>query len=230
MELKENQSQPYRSDQIDQIMGALSKAQGSYKHLIANESAPGGKFANLKAILDAVRDSLSANGLAIYQYIELLDEGSGAALLKTILGHSSGQYVSSCARVITGKTDRQTGNIYEIHKRFHALMVLGIAPSENDPLSFDDNGTELDEQALIEKIRKPKSQVREPIDRNDIINKDQYAELMIELDGYDDIAKNIMEVYGISTIADLPRDEYHKARSKILKIKRTHDEYLRRDR
>lgn len=218
----------YRSGEIDKHMGALAKAQGAYKPLISNENAPGGKFANLKAILDAVREALSANGLAFYQYIELLDEGSGAGLLKSVLGHESGQYISSCARVVTGKTDRQTGNIYEIHKRFHALMLLGIAPSDNDPLSFDDNGTELSDQSLVDRIRKPKEPKREVPDSNDVINNDQYSELMIELDGYDDIAKDIMEVYNISTIADLPRDEYHKAQAKIRRIKKTQEEYLRR--
>lgn len=218
----------YRSAEINQIMGALAKAQGSYKKLVANQDAPGGKFSNLQAILEAVRESLSNNGLGFYQYIELLDEGSGAALLKTVLGHESGQYISSCARVITGKTERQTGNIYEIHKRFHALMILGIAPSENDPMSFDDNGEELAEQHLINEIRKPKNPKKEEIDRNDIINKTQYEELLIELEGYENIAKDIMEVYGIQTLADLPVSEYHRARSKILKIKRTQDEYERK--
>jgi len=208
-------------------MGSLAKAQGTYKALVSNESAPGGKFANLKAILDAVRESLSANGLAFYQFIELLDEGSGAALLKTMIGHESGQYISSCARVVTGKTDRKTGNCYEIHKRFHALMLLGIAPSENDPLAFDDNGIEQDEDVLIETIRKPKS-ARIEMDRDDTVNNEQYTELMIELDDYPDIARNVMDVYGISTLADLPKEEYHKARAKIMKIKRTQDDYQTR--
>ena len=139
----------YRSTEINEIMGALAKAQGNYKRLVANQNAPGGKFANLQAILEAVRESLSENGLGFFQFIELLDEGSGGALLKTTIGHESGQYISSCARVVAGKTERQTGNIYEIHKRLHALMILGIAPSDNDPIAFDDNGEIIAEQHLI---------------------------------------------------------------------------------
>lgn len=222
------QTNVYRSPEINNIMAALAKAQGSYKKLQANEDAPGGKFANLQAILEAVRESLANNGLGFYQYIELLDEGSGAALLKTVLGHESGQFISSCARVITGKTERQTGNIYEIHKRFHALMILGIAPSANDPMAFDDNGEDLAEQHLINQLRKPKEPEKPELDRNDIVSKDQYEELLIELNGYEKIAKDIMEAYGIETLADLPRSEYHKARSKILKIKRTQEEYERK--
>ncbi len=147
----------YRSSEINEIMGALSKAQGSYKKLVANQDAPGGKFSNLQSILEAVRESLAKNGLGFFQFIELLDEGSGASLLKTTIGHESGQYISSCARVVTGKTERQTGNIYEIHKRLHALMILGIAPSNNDPVAFDDNGELMAEQHLISSLRKPDS-------------------------------------------------------------------------
>lgn len=222
------QNSIYRSQEINEIMGALSKAQGCYKKLIANQDAPGGKFANLQAILDAVRESLAKNGLGFYQFIELLDEGSGAALLKTTIGHQSGQYISSCARVVTGKTERQTGNIYEIHKRLHALMILGIAPSENDPVAFDDNGEIMAEQHLVAQLRKPDSPKKEEIDRSDVINKHQYEELLIELDGFEKIAKDIMEVYDIRTLADLPASEYHRARAKILKIKKTQDEYLRK--
>lgn len=217
----------YRSEAINEIMGALSKAQGDYKPLVANQSVSGRKFANLQAILDAVRDALSTNGLGFFQFIELLDEGSGATLLKTTIGHESGQYISSCARVVAGKTDRQTGNIYEVHKRLHALMLLGIAPSDNDPIAFDDNGEMMAENHLIASLRKPDSPQKEEIDHNDVINAHQYSELLIELNGFEKIAKDIMETYDIRTLADLPATEYHKARSKILKIKRTQEEYMR---
>jgi len=218
----------YRSVEINEIMGALAKAQGSYKRLVANQDAPGGKFANLQAILEAVREPLSSNGIGFFQFVELLDEGSGAALLKTTLGHSSGQYISSCARVVPGKTERQTGNVYEIHKKLHALMILGIAPSDNDPIAFDDNGEILAEQHLIAQLRKPDSPAREEVDRTDVINKTQYQELLIELDGFEKVAKDIMESHGIETLADLPAGEYHRARAKILKIKKIEDEYRRK--
>lgn len=218
----------YRSTEINEIMGALSRAQGSYKPLKANQDAPGGKFANLQAILDAVKESLSKNGLAFFQFIELLDEGSGAALLKSTVGHESGQYISSCTRVMAGKTDKQTGRIYEVHKRLHALMLLGIAPSDNDPIAFDDDGELMAEKQLISELRKPDSPEKKELNFNEVINKHQYEELLIELNGFEKLAKDIMETYGIETLADLPASEYHRARGKILKIKRTEEEYSRR--
>lgn len=222
------QNSIYRSAEINHIMGALAKAQGSYKTLVANQKGPGGKFANLEATLEAVRESLSSNGISFFQHIELLDEGSGAALLKTMLGHESGQYISSCGRVIPDKNERKTGNMFEIHKRRHAQMILGIAPSENDPIAFDDNGEVISEDNLIADLRKPDTPNKPSLDRTDVIDNAQYRELLIELQGYEKIAKDIMDTYAIQTLADLPAGEYHVARARILKIKKTHEEYLRK--
>ena len=216
----------YRSAEIDKISGAMAKAQGTYAALIPNEDAAGGKYANLKAILAATRESLSSNGISFFQGIELLDEGSGAALLVTEINHESGQYKRSIARVVSGATDRQTGNVYEMHKRLHALMILGIAPSENDPLAFDDNGIEQTDTHTINQLKKP-AHVKKDIDRTTTISSDQYNDLMIELDGYEDIVMNIQEVYNISTLADLPKSEYHPALIRVRRIKKTQEEYDR---
>jgi hypothetical protein len=218
----------YRSADIDKIMGALAKAQGSYKELVPSGRTSRGKFALLRDILAATKEALSANGLALFHYVELLDEGSGAALLKTMLCHESGQFISSFSRIIHGSTERQTGNIYEIHRRRHTLLVLGIAPLENDPYSFDDDGEELADVHLMKEMRKPDNPAKDALDRNDVITSDQYNDLIIELDGLPKLAKDILEAYGIDTLADLPRSEYYKARSKILKIKRTEEEYGRK--
>lgn len=226
IELLEKKSYDTRSPEIGLLIAALSKAQGSYKRPTPNEEVATGKFANLQAILDAVKEPLANNGLGFYQYIDLLDEGSGAALLRTILGHESGQYISSSARVFTGKTDRATGNTYEIHKRLHALMILGIAPSDGDPVAFDDNGGEQDEEQVIQALKKP-PRVKQ-VDPNAVVTKDRYNDLMIELDGYESVAESIMQTYKIDTLADLPNEVYHDALAKIRRIKRTAEDYERR--
>lgn len=219
----------YRSENTDLIYGALAVAQGSFKPLKSNQDAIGGKFANLTAILEAVREPLAKNGISFYQYIELLDEGSGASLLKTVLGHSSGQFISSFARLIPGKTFRDTFNTVEGLRRVHALLILGIAPSDSDPLIKDDNGVEQFEAAIVAEIRKPeKTKVEEKSYSPETINKDQYTDLMYELEGFEEIAEGIQKYYNIPTIADMPRDQYHIAIAKIRKIKKTHEEYVRK--
>jgi hypothetical protein len=219
----------YRSAEIGEIMGALSKAQGTYKKPIPNEEGPRGKFANLEAILEAVRESLASNGLGFFQSTERLDEGSGVRLLWTSLGHSSNQYISSCARIVSASSERSTGNLERTIRRRQAEMILGIAPSKNSP-DFDDDGDLQAEERLIEMVRKPKEPSKEAVDRHDVVNATQYQELLIELDGYEAIAKDIMEKHGIDTLADLPREYYHQAQAQIRKIKKVDEEYTKRKR
>ena len=105
-------------------------------------------------------------------------------------------------------------------------MILGIAPSAHDPISFDDDGEEISQEILIDTIRKgKKSEVI--IDKDDTISKEQHDELLIELDCEEgpDILRDMYQCYNIETLADLPSEEYHKATTRILKLKRTNEEY-----
>jgi hypothetical protein len=214
-----------QSDELGLIAGALAKAQGSYKKLIPNEESANGPYANLEAIRLATGPALSENNIAFYQRVILLDKGSGAALIITYLLHDSGQFISTATRVFSGKTDRATGNTQEIHKRLQAMMLCGIAPSKNDPIAYDDDGGEQEEERLIEGLKKPQTKTLDP---NAVVTKDRYNDLLIELDGYETIAENIKETYKIETLADLPNEVYHDALAKIRRIKRTTEDYERR--
>lgn len=210
----------YRSESIDLIMGALAKAQGGYKKLSPNENGPRGKFSNLASILDSARDSLSKNELSFYQYIDLKDEGDGAALLRTVIGHSSGQYISSVARIFSGKTDRATGSSYEYHKRQQALLLLGIAPSNNDPDFQDDDGMLNADQVIIEEIKRPKAEKR--MDEHlahEKISTSEYDNLMIELTDLPELVREIQLTYKIETLADMRKEDYWPSVMRIRKIK-----------
>jgi len=213
----------YRSEAIDQIMGALSVAQGKYKKLEPNQATVGEKFANLEAILDATRDALSQVGLGFYQYLDLTDEGSGAALLRTVIGHSSGQWISSVERIIHDKSDRRYGNSLSFHKRTQAAMLLGIAPCEHDPLLLDDNGVQQLEDITVKELRTPEH-VKSDFTKKNTITKEQYNELMYVLDGYPEITKSIQNIYNVATLADLDYTMYHGVLAKIYKIKKNHEE------
>ncbi len=212
----------YRSEEINELMTAMSKAQGEYKVLVPNEDVAGGKIANLTAILEATRQALSENGLTFFQNIELLDEGSGASLLWTVIAHSSGQFHRSCSRIIQENTFRETFQAIERYKRLNALMLLGIAPTGLDPLMFDDNGIEEADKQLVKQIKnpanKPKSQHVE------MITKAEYDGLMFDLEGYAEIAKVIQEKYDIKTIADLPRTEIWNVKEHIRRVRTMYEE------
>ena len=216
----------YRSEQIDLISDALAIAQGSYKVLVPNVDASGGPYANLQAILDATREALSKNKLAFYRITELLDEGTGAQLLKTTISHGSGQFISSAARVVSCPTFKETFNALEVIGRSQASLLLGIAPSPNDPMLKDDNGAEQLEKVVLHNIRKPE-EAKNRSEFADTISKEQYDNLMYELEGFPEIARGIQIKYGKDTLADLPKDVYYKVETEVRKIKATHNEYIR---
>lgn len=213
----------YRSDEINLVMQAFAKAQGCYKSLVPNEDTVQGKFANLSAMLDAVRKALSENELSFFQYLEIRGEGEGASYLRTVLGHSSGQWIGSEARILSGNTFRETSRSLESHKRIHAAMLLGIAPSKNDPMMHDDDGVAQAEKKIIDDIRSPKA--AKVSEFADTISQEQYQQLMYDLEGHEGILKGILEFYTVSSLADLPKTEYYPALTRIRKIRETYQEF-----
>lgn len=211
----------YRSENIECLLGSLSLAQGDYKTVIPNQNSSSGPYANLGAVLDAVRDSLKANGLSIFHQTELTPEGN---MLWTVLGHQSGQYTATCTKIVQGKNFRDTYNGIESFKRLSASNLLGIALSHNDPLFVDDHGQEEFDHQVIQQAKKNER----PMVSNfsDTVNKDQYADLLFELEGRVELTEQILETYKISTLADLPKSEYHMALARIRRIKKTYDDYV----
>ena len=203
----------------------MSKAQGAYKTLKPNQIYKGERFANLEAILAAVREPLSLNALAFFQHDELLDAGSGAAIMKTTLMHESGQWISSWARIVSGKTDKETASIYEFRARLHAVRLLGIAPSSNDPFLFDDNGEMQAESVLLDDLSKPADvRVREKGRREETISNTQFNQLTHMLKGYPRLAKDIKEAHQIESLDELPASEFLRALNKIHTIKQREEE------
>lgn len=216
----------YRSEEINLVSGALSKAQGIYKEPVMNCEGPNGRYANLQAILNATREALATNALAFNQYEELIDNGAGGRLLKSVISHESGQYISSCARIPVSDHLREDGNTLEIIKRRHAQMLLGIAPSPQDHYAMDDDGAADADKKVLKSLRevdgteKPKAKTA-----SGLLTHDQYNDLKEELKGFPKLAEDTMKTYGVDTLADLPREDYFKIRNRILKIKKIEADY-----
>ncbi len=216
----------YRSETLGSLWSALSKAQGSYNPLKNNVIAAGGSYANLTAIIEATRKSLADNELAFNFYEEVTE--SGISMIWATLGHSSNEYMKSCSRITQQPTFRETFNAIENYKRLTACNMLGIAPSEHDPLLRDDAGEEEYDKKIIGDMRKSNNQETPKKSEFAVtISKEQYDDLMFELEGYPEIAKGLQEFFKIKTVADLPADQIYFARDKIRRLKKTHDEYVK---
>jgi hypothetical protein len=120
-----------QSENINELAAALAKAQGTMKAAHFNKTNPHfkNKYADLTAILEAVRHPLSENGLAIVQTPEIMD---GAFCLVTRLLHSSGQYIAGEYPLPAQATPQQIGSAITYAKRYSLCAIVGISADDDD--------------------------------------------------------------------------------------------------
>lgn len=134
-----------QSDQINEIVGALAKAQGEMKGAVKDTANTFFKtqYATLASALEACREPLSKNGLAVVQTTETTDVGN--VNLKTILAHSSGQYFTSTYPILPTKNDPQGfGSALTYGRRYCLMAIVGIAPEDDDGESASGRGESKD--------------------------------------------------------------------------------------
>ena len=125
-----------KSEQINELALALSKAQLSIKGALEDSSNPHfrSNYASLKSYIDSAKEALSKNGLAITQLIQDSDyEGMNSISVETFLMHSSGQWISSIFSMPVSKLDAQgVGSAITYARRYSFAATIGIAPMEDD--------------------------------------------------------------------------------------------------
>jgi hypothetical protein len=137
----------YQSEQINELVGALSKAQGEMSAAAKDSNNPffNSKYADLSSVWNACRDALSLHGLAVVQTMQTSE--SGAMTLVTTLGHSSGQWMRSILpitiKVVEGEVDKHgkprkvnelqlLGSALTYLRRYALAAIVGVAPDEDD--------------------------------------------------------------------------------------------------
>jgi hypothetical protein len=128
-----------RSENIGQLVAALAVAQGKFKAVTKDrnasiQSAKGSfrySYADLATVVSAIRDALSANGLAIMQPVRA---DNGVVAVTTILAHSSGEWISEEMTWPVASTDNRSIGSGITYARRHSLlaMVGGAATDEDD--------------------------------------------------------------------------------------------------
>jgi hypothetical protein len=124
----------YQSEQINELITALAKAQGQMSSASKDTKGYNYKYADLASVWGACRDPLSNNGLAVTQ-IETQNERGD--VLITILGHSSGQWIRSVmdirVKASSGMNELQArGSVLTYLRRYALSAIVGIAPAEDD--------------------------------------------------------------------------------------------------
>lgn len=119
----------------NELFAALSKAQVEFKKAVKDAANPFFKsnYADLESVIDAVRPALAKNGLCVIQSTDMLLP-SERLVLKTILGHSSGQFVEGLYPINPVKNDPQgVSSAITYAKRVSlAAMVGAVATDEDD--------------------------------------------------------------------------------------------------
>jgi hypothetical protein len=214
--LLEHQPKKNRSEQINEVMSALAKAQGEMLTAGLDAKNPYYKsnYADLASVVRASRPSLTRNGLAVSQSTIPMDDGG--TILETILAHCSGQWLSSSIRLVPPKNDPQTFASYmSYHKRYQYAALIGVVAANED----DDGETAMDKPR--KELGKPALESYKPKEMEyETINKEQLKELHWHLENMPDLAEDILERMHIQTLADMPKEKYHVSIKRILEIKR----------
>ena len=159
------------SPSIGALAGALAKAQGTFTFAAKTSEAPvfngkdngGGMrgkrtYADLAAVLDAVRAGLAANGLAVIQ--QPFARPEGGVLLRTTLAHSSGEWIAS---EISLPADRMGGiqgwgSALTYARRYALAAMVGIAQDDDDGQAAQDGEKQRSKEAVQQARRRAEAE------------------------------------------------------------------------
>lgn len=120
------------SDDISALAEALSKAQGAILDASKGSENPyfKSKYADLASVRSVIREPLASNGLSIVQLPRTID---GGAIVRTVLMHSSGQFIANELFMPAGKADPHgLGSAITYARRYSLMAILCLATEDDD--------------------------------------------------------------------------------------------------
>jgi hypothetical protein len=206
---------PYQSPQINELVTALAKAQGTYPQICSDRQGHNHKYADLDGIFLAVRPSLEKNGLSISQPTKV--DASGATMLHTRVYHSSGQWIETRTRVIPEKNTLQGyGTAMTYMRRYQIVTILGISV-DKDPT---DNDGEKTLSEVTDSIKKRPANDYNPKEQSyETITPEQLEQIEYELKDDPDIAEAVLDTLRINCLADMPKSSFQSNLDEIRRIK-----------
>jgi hypothetical protein len=126
------------SPEINELAGALAKAQGAMKAASKDAVNPHFKssYSTLASVWDAARGPLSANGLSLAQGAHADNQ---LVSITTILMHTSGQWMRDTLTMSARDASPQSvGSTISYGRRYGLSAMVGVAPDDDD----DGEGTQ----------------------------------------------------------------------------------------
>ena len=189
-----------QTEDIKDLVAALCKAQGMMKPAIFNKKNPHFKsrYADFTSVMDACRDPLSSNGLAVMQFCETHNE---KLMLVTMIAHTSGQWIKSYLPLVPRNMDSQSiGSAITYAKRYSLSAMLGIVCDDDE----DDDA----------ETAEGRGHHMENVPSIPLISKDQASYLHNLISQMNQETVNALWNYlkspevGIKTIKDLPASKF----------------------
>ena len=202
-----------RSEKLNELADALAKAQSIYKPITMDNVNTYSKvaFASLTRITEATREALTNNGLSVLQ--DIFDHEDGSSVLHTLLLHTSDQFVESQFRLKPNGNDPHSLTSYiNWAKRTNYSSLVGC------PIPNEDDDAEAYSAPERKTLAKGSAGQRKDMSY-EVISKTQLEELEYELDGFPNIAEQILDYYNLQNIADLPADKYRVCITRARELK-----------
>jgi len=122
-----------RSDTIGKLASALSKAQKTIEGASKDAKNPhfNSRYADLAAIVDACRDPLAENEIAV---IQSPSAEANLVRMTTLLLHSSGEWIESDPLQVQSRdaAPQAIGSCLTYLRRYQLAAMVGIAPEDDD--------------------------------------------------------------------------------------------------
>lgn len=205
------------SGDCNELYGALAKAQGEFKtaHESTTNSFFKSRYADFEEVVSASRPALSKHGLAVLQIIRRNDQGQN--ILHSRLSHSSGQWIASVMLINPSKEDVQAMGSYITYlKRYAYAALVGVVSSAEDD-DAEINMSRKPEPKFHKEIMKEVMPEEKVLERT--ITKEQYEQLMDQLEGHPDLAEKVLQAMKLHSLADMPKSVYQATFNRILKLK-----------
>lgn len=122
-----------QSGEIANLVKALAKAQGQFKPIKRESENPffKSKYADLGTIIEATKDALSANGLAVTQGVSVSEDGR--VNVETMLAHEGGGWLKGTLSLKPKADDPQSiGSACTYARRYALGAILGVASEDDD--------------------------------------------------------------------------------------------------
>ena len=130
------------SNELDKVFIALHKAQAEIGVAEKKSSGHGNQYADLAEIIRVIEDPCKNNGLVHMQMPIMVD---GKACLETIIGHTSGQWISTTAlmahaKLHKGNEAQMMGATISYQRRYSLKSAFGIAEMDSESaMVYEDN-------------------------------------------------------------------------------------------